>query len=121
MISAALEHARLCPGPVVAVFQDEASFYRQPGQGWLWAWAGRQQPHLLLASYPDALMIYVIPDNWPVPLHKKVRAFLGEHPRLQILRLPHLRTAVERRREAVEVGAAELQPCRTTWPDTAAS
>jgi transposase len=130
VISAALEHARLCPGPVVALFQDEASFYRQPSQACLWYRMGRRQPHMpwshrsntlvraagcldamtgqtqvlqakkidvphliesyrkLLEAYPDALMIYLIQDNWPVHFHVKVREFLGEHPRLQILRLP---------------------------------
>lgn len=28
------------------LFQDEASFYRQPSQGWLWAWMGRRQPRM---------------------------------------------------------------------------
>jgi transposase len=130
VIGAALEHARSCPASVVAVFQDEASFYRQPSQGWLWSWAGRRQPHMpwshrsntlvraagcldavtgqvqvlqatkidvphliesyrrLLETYPDAVMIYLIQDNWPVHFHEKVRAFLAEHPRLQVLRLP---------------------------------
>ena len=130
MISAALEHARLYPASVVALFQDEASFYRQPSQACLWYRLGRRQPHMpwshrsntlvraagcldavtgqtqvlqakkidvphliesyrkLLEAYPDALMIYLIQDNWPVHFHVKVRAFLAEHPRLQILRLP---------------------------------
>jgi transposase len=114
----------------VALFQDEASFYRQPSQGWLWSWVGRKQPHMswshrsntlvraagclnaitgethvlqakqitvprliesyrqLLEAYPTALMIYLIQDNWPVHHHEKVRAFLAQHPRLQVLYLP---------------------------------
>lgn len=130
VISAALEHAARCPHCVVAVFQDEASFYRQPSQGWLWAWAGRRQPrmpwshrsntlvraagclnaltgishvlqakhttvpkliasyHQLLAAYPEALMIYLIQDNWPVHYHPRVRDFLADHPRLVVLYLP---------------------------------
>jgi len=130
VISAALEHAKRYPGRVVLLFQDEASFYRQPSQGWLWAWAGRRQPRMawshrsntlvrlagaldavsgllhhlwgprvtvprllafykqLLEAYPEALMLYVVQDNWPVHFHEKVLEFLAEHPRLQILRLP---------------------------------
>lgn len=115
---------------MVAVFQDEASFYRQPSQACLFAPRGRRQPHMawshrsntlvraagcldavtghtlvlqakkidvphllesyrqLLAAYPEALMVYLIQDNWPVHFHEKVREFLAGHPRLQILRLP---------------------------------
>jgi transposase len=46
VIAAALEQAEDCPGRVIVVFQDEASFYRQPSQGWLWAQAGRRQPRV---------------------------------------------------------------------------
>jgi transposase len=115
---------------VVAVYEDEASFYRQPSQGSLLAQIGRRQPHMrysaksntlvriagalnavagalhyrraskitvpqlitfyqqLLDEYPQALMIYVIEDNWPVHFHDKVRAFLVRNPRMQVLRLP---------------------------------
>lgn len=114
----------------MALFQDEASFYRQPSQASLWAWAGRQQPHLawscksntlvriagvlnaltgatqylqasritvknllrsyrqILQAHPQALMIYLVQDNWPVHYHPQVREFLAEHPRLQVLFLP---------------------------------
>lgn len=34
------------PGQRVLLFQDEATFYRQPTQGWLWAWMGRRQPKM---------------------------------------------------------------------------
>lgn len=115
---------------MVALFQDEASFYRQPSQASLWAWAGRKQPRMgwshrsntlvrvagvlnavtghshtmqaakitiprliasyreVLEAYPDALMIYLIQDNWPVHNHDKVLDFLAQHPRLQVLWLP---------------------------------
>jgi len=130
VIGAALEHAAEHPGQVVALFQDEASFYRQPSQGWLWAWAGRRQPRMpwshrsntlvriagclnaqtgathyhhaprisvdellrsyrqLLAAYPEALMIYLIQDNWPVHFHPRVQEFAAAHERLIVLRLP---------------------------------
>ena len=130
MISAALEHAECYPGRVELLFQDEASFYRQPSQGWLWSYIGRKQPRMrwshrsntlvraagcvnartgathvlqakqitvprliesyrqLLEAYPDAVMIYLVQDNWPVHNHEKVQAFCKEHPRLQILFLP---------------------------------
>jgi len=42
----ALEEARKEPGKIVLVYQDEASFYRQPTQSWLWAWMGRKQPRM---------------------------------------------------------------------------
>jgi transposase len=130
VIAAALEHAEHCPGRAVVLFQDEASFYRQPSQGWLWAWMGRRQPRMpwasrantlvrlagclnahtgdthylqaskitvprliesyrqLLAAYPEALMIYLVQDNWPVHSHPKVKAFWEAHPRLVVLFLP---------------------------------
>ena len=31
------------------LYEDEASFYRQPSQGWLWACMGRQQPRMPFA------------------------------------------------------------------------
>ena len=37
MIGAALEAARAHPQAIALVFQDEASFYRQPTQAALWA------------------------------------------------------------------------------------
>jgi transposase len=46
VIGAALEAARAHPGAIALVFQDEASFYRQPTQAALWAGTGRRQPHL---------------------------------------------------------------------------
>ena len=42
----ALKEVRDKPGEKVLLFQDEASFYRQPSQGWLWAWMGRRQPRM---------------------------------------------------------------------------
>jgi hypothetical protein len=42
----ALQETRTQPGEVIVLFTDEASFYRQPSQAWLWAWMGRRQPKL---------------------------------------------------------------------------
>ena len=125
-----MDHARRHPGAVVALWQDEVSFYRHPTQGQLWSWAGRKQPHLpwshrsntlvrvtgvldavsgenltrqaskisvecllkfyqqVLDHYPQALLIYLIQDNWPNHKHEKVQTFLAAHPRLQVLFLP---------------------------------
>lgn len=130
MIAAALEHANRYPGSVVAVFEDEASFYRQPSQANLWALKGPRQPRMpwsckkntlvrvagaldavtgalhhlraskisvprliafykqLLDAYPEALLIYIIEDNWPVHFHERVLKLLECNPRLQVLRLP---------------------------------
>jgi transposase len=56
VITAAIEHARGCQRAVVAIFQDEASFYRQPSQGWLWAWAGRKQPRMSWSNRSNTLV-----------------------------------------------------------------
>jgi transposase len=42
----------------------------------------------VLDHYPDALLIYLIQDNWPNHKHEKVREFLAAHPRLQVVFLP---------------------------------
>jgi len=42
----------------------------------------------LLQAYPEALMIYLIQDNWPVHKHPKVQTFLEANPRLVPLFLP---------------------------------
>ncbi len=42
----ALKEVRENPGQKVLLFQDEASFYRQPSQAWLWAGMGRRQPRM---------------------------------------------------------------------------
>lgn len=130
MIAAALEQAQAHPGAVVLVFEDEASFYRQPSQAPLFGPVGRRQPRSpwsqrgntrvrmagtldavtghtcfrqaprysvaellkfyrqVLAAYPQALMIYLVQDNWPVHFHEQVTQLLASQPRLQVLRLP---------------------------------
>lgn len=42
----AMREAKRCPAEVTVLFEDEASFYRQPTQGWLWSWMGRKQPQM---------------------------------------------------------------------------
>lgn len=38
------------------MFEDEASFYRQPSQAWLWASLGRHQPRLRYSHRANTLM-----------------------------------------------------------------
>lgn len=38
------------------LFTDEASFYRQPSQAWLWAWMGRRQPRMPYSHRANTLM-----------------------------------------------------------------
>lgn len=52
----ALKEAREKPGQKVLVFQDEASFYRQPSQAWLWAWIGRRQPKMRYSNRANTRM-----------------------------------------------------------------
>ena len=52
----ALQEARARPEEVVLLFSDEASFYRQPSQGWLWARMGRIQPKLPYSHRANTLM-----------------------------------------------------------------
>jgi len=52
----ALSEGQEQPGKTVVLFQDEASFYRQPTQAWLWAWAGRGQPKMPYSHRANTLM-----------------------------------------------------------------
>lgn len=112
------------------LYQDEASFYRQPTPAWLWALQGRKQPRMrhschsnavtraagflnartgethvfqapqtdvamlcqsyrdIMACYPDALMVYLIQDNWPVHFHQEILKCVAQLERLVILPLP---------------------------------
>lgn len=44
------------PEEVKVLFVDEASFYRQPTQGWLWSWIGRFQPKLPYSHHANTVM-----------------------------------------------------------------
>ncbi len=48
--------ARQQPGRYVTLFADEASFYRQPTQGWLWHQMGRRQPKLQYSHRSNTVM-----------------------------------------------------------------
>lgn len=52
----ALKETREDPEGTVLLFQDEASFYRQPSQGWLWASRGRRQPPMRYSHRSNTLM-----------------------------------------------------------------
>jgi hypothetical protein len=52
----ALKEAQENPKDTVLLFQDEASFYRQPSQGWLWASLSRQQPKMRYSHRSNTLM-----------------------------------------------------------------
>ena len=41
-----MRRVREDPERYVLLFQDETTFYRQPSQGWLWAYLGRVQPRM---------------------------------------------------------------------------
>lgn len=41
---------------MTVLFQDEASFYRQPSQACLWAWVGRRQPKLRYSCRSNTVM-----------------------------------------------------------------
>ena len=52
----AIQEAVQRPEQVVVVFEDEASFYRQPSQAWLWSWCGRRQPKLRYSHRANTVM-----------------------------------------------------------------
>ena len=41
---------------MVVLFEDEATFYRQPSQGWLWGKRGRAQPKMRYAGRTNTVM-----------------------------------------------------------------
>lgn len=51
-----MKEVRENPEGSVLLFQDEASFYRQPSQGWLWASLGRRQPKMRYSHRSNTLM-----------------------------------------------------------------
>ena len=52
----ALNEVRQDPQHKVLLFQDEATFYRQPSQGWLWWWLGRKQPKMRYSNKSNTRM-----------------------------------------------------------------
>ena len=94
-IAAALEHAGRYPESVVALFQDEASFYRQPSQASLWSWAGRKQPRMPWSHRSNTLVRIAACLNahagtthyWHAPkisvqqLIRSYKALLDAHPK----------------------------------------
>lgn len=52
----ALNEVAQDPQRKVLLFQDEATFYRQPSQGWLWWWLGRKQPKMRYSNKSNTRM-----------------------------------------------------------------
>lgn len=52
----ALKEVAQDPLHKVLLFQDEATFYRQPSQGWLWWWFGRKQPKMCYSNKSNTRM-----------------------------------------------------------------
>jgi hypothetical protein len=55
-LAGVLQEARERPEAVTVLFEDEASFYRQPSQGWLWSWMGRRQPRMRYSHRANTVM-----------------------------------------------------------------
>lgn len=51
-----MKQAREKPDEVALLFEDEASFYRQPSQAWLWSWMGRHQPKMRYSQRSNTRM-----------------------------------------------------------------
>lgn len=65
------------------LYQDECSFYRQPTQGWLWAWMGRRQPKLPWSHKANTLVRVAGALN---PLTGQVHYLLAPRIRGPVLR-----------------------------------
>lgn len=103
----ALKEAAIHPDEVIVLFTDEASFYRQPTQGWLWAWMGRRQPKMRYSHRSNTLMRVVgLLDT------AKARVHVWDFPRVTADRLARCFTQIG----SLYPRARQLYLVMDNWP-----